>query len=182
MKFHKILTTTILAIGLVFSHYSHASDDDYFYLGLALGGAKTSDDSIFQEKEQSASYLRLGFIAVGWIGLEYGSFGMVEPVNEDKTPPVTSETEVAGSTSLIMIRSSLADRAWLHIGAGSIDYQITVDGTEAYSGTGEAYSLGLDWLFGDNWSLRYEVAKYTKIGPAEADITHTRLGLTYNFF
>ena len=170
---------------LIFSYAQLASaksEDQYVYLGFAAGGAKTSDDSIFTKREQSASILYFGYVYKGWIGVEVGSFGMIEEKDTAATPPVTNETSVAGTTSQVVVRIPVANTVSAHFGTGIIDWKIAVDGVELQKGSGAAYTAGINWYFGTNWSLRVEGAKYTKIGAANADINQTRLGITYNFF
>lgn len=165
---------------LAVSNTAHA--EGYFMLGFGSGKAETSDDTIFTKKDQAGSYLRFGYMTEYFVGIEFGALTVAEPKDETADPPVASETIVAGNILAAVVRIPLGDTISLFATAGSFDWRITVDQVEQYTGSSGTYSTGLEWLFGDNWSFSWEVARYLDIGPTETDITHSRWVFTYSFY
>ena len=171
---------SLLYISLISITFSSAANAELFYIGLASGSAQASDNSIFDANQQTGHYLHFGLLSHHGLGIEIGYFQMLEQADASANPAIV-KTSVSGYTSSL-VGVIPTGNLLLFASAGAYNWSIKVEDVEQYSGSSPTFSLGADWLFSNNWSLRLEYARYLDVGPAESDISHGRMGISYNFY
>ena len=140
-------------------------------VGYTSGPAKADDSSLFEDP--AGYYLFIGNQTDYLLGFEFAILGMIEN-------PVYSNTGLGG-TSLTATATLPLGMVSLFVRAGMADWAVFENDVLIDDGTTATYGAGLGFHFNKNWALRLEQQRFTKIGPTETDIAHTRFGVVYTF-
>ncbi len=159
---------SVLCLSIAFYAASAAAEDDGGYFGLSVGQS-TSDYA--GSRNPYALAVQLGYQANENFAMElqYGAFGNIAPVGQEKVSgfsiaavgilPVSQKLSVFGKLGIASLGTRIT-------GSGVFDVNgVSADGT--YKKTAPTYGIGAEIKFNRGFGVRFGVDRYTTGGTKD---------------